>query len=188
MKGQMKRFIIFFILFFAVNCFADESINTGGEASPGIQMWFEEEDGSPSKVIYKIKVTDGTFTDNGDGTGSLANIGAEVDTLDTVTGRGATTTNAIQVGDIDINDTTPHLKWEDSTAGDDDFEAYADDDTWYLTNFNTSEVLIRANTTEIIFPNVNIGIQKGVGGAGFALDVTGTISATNLLKSKGDII
>ncbi len=50
---------------------------------------------------------------------------------------GATT-----AGDVDITDATPHLRWTDSTASEDDFEAYADGNQWYLTNVTDEKEII----------------------------------------------
>lgn len=48
------------------------------ESSEGIQTWLEEEDGSPSVIAYKIKVTNASLTDNADGTASLSISGGSV--------------------------------------------------------------------------------------------------------------
>ena len=59
----MKKHILFFLLFFIPSiCLA--------QVVPAPLNW-EEEDTNPSIYPYKIKVTNGTLTDNGDGTGSL---------------------------------------------------------------------------------------------------------------------
>ena len=81
----MKKYIILLLLLWTVNCFADENINTGGgEVDPGIQMWLEEEDGAPSILVYKTKVTNGTLTDNADGTGTVDTGGGDSVTVDSV--------------------------------------------------------------------------------------------------------
>ena len=59
---MLAKIILLFLLF-AAPCFA--------QPISGTKTWVEEEDGSPSIVIYKLKVTNGGLTDNADGTGSL---------------------------------------------------------------------------------------------------------------------
>ncbi|KKL28817.1 hypothetical protein LCGC14_2371370, partial [marine sediment metagenome] len=175
----MKRFIILFILFFAVNCFADESINTGGEVSPGIQMWVEEEDGSPSKVIYKLKVTNDAFTDNADGTGSLDLSGTETDTLDTVTGRGSTTTNTIQTGDIALTGSGPDITL--TPSGGDAMGIHAESDIFIIKNETDNHQWFRAEGNQSIFLNPDGGNVSIGGGLGFPdklLYVNGTTQIT----------
>ena len=90
-----------------------------------------EEDTSPSIYPYKIKVTNGTLTDNGDGTASIANIGSEVDTLDTVSDRGNTTDQTLTMSMINTGiaatevyqmnqavRTTDSVTFDDITMGD----------------------------------------------------------------------
>lgn len=78
------------------------------ESSEGIKTWLEEEDGSPSVIGYKLKVTNGTLTDNGDGTVSIP------------TGGGAGSGDNVTVNSTAI-DTTANIK--DST-----------DITWAITD------------------------------------------------------
>lgn len=62
MQDKIKK--IFFLILFL-------SIATISNAQPvgGIRTWLEEADGSPSIVVYKTVVDNGTLTDNADGTG-----------------------------------------------------------------------------------------------------------------------
>ena len=61
------------------------------DSSEGTKMWFEENDGSPSIIVYKTIVNNGTLTDNADGTGSLSG-GSVSDTVYGAGWNGDTTT------------------------------------------------------------------------------------------------
>ena len=61
------KFLIYVSLFFLFCNFSFAQ-----DSSEGIQTWVEEEDGSPSVIVYKTKVTNGTLTDNFDGTASIS--------------------------------------------------------------------------------------------------------------------
>ena len=68
-----KIFILLFGLFLLTPLYAQDS-------SEGIKTWVEEEDGSPSIIVYKLKVGNSELTDNADGTASLAG-GSELHTF-----------------------------------------------------------------------------------------------------------
>ena len=53
-------------------------------------------------------------------------------------------------GDQKITDGDPHLEFETTTAGHDDFELYAYDSEFYCTNVTDSEVLWKVNTLNLI--------------------------------------
>jgi len=79
------------------------NITFAQEGSEGIKTWLEEEDGSPSVIVYKTKVTNGTLTDGGDGTASLSIGGGGAPTdADYLVG----TTNGSLSGEIVVG-TTP---------------------------------------------------------------------------------
>ena len=61
--------------------------------------------------------------------------------------------NVEVIGEVEINirDATPHLQWVDTTASQDDFEAYADASQWYLTNVTDAIELIRFNASNNLF-------------------------------------
>jgi hypothetical protein len=73
-----------------------------------------EEDNSPETYPWQLKVTNGSLTDNGDGTVSLTVGGSEADTLDTVCDRGATTNQSITINDNDGDDNENMLTIGDS--------------------------------------------------------------------------
>jgi len=90
----MKKFIL--ILLFVLICntaHADVFSSVRG-------LIFSEEDGDPIGVPRTLKVTDGSLTDNLDGTFSLSAGGSQ--TLQDVTDNGATTTNEITAAGFNV--------------------------------------------------------------------------------------
>ena len=61
--------ILIFLFLFCQTAFSDDMINNGGIFNRG--MYFSEVDGSPTGKFKQIKVSNGTLTDNGDGTATL---------------------------------------------------------------------------------------------------------------------
>src|SRR3990167_5053046 len=53
--------------------------------------------------------------------------------------------------DLNVRDATPHLRWIDTTASEDDFECYADASQFYCTNFTDAIELIRFNASNNLF-------------------------------------
>lgn len=70
----MKKFFIFLLLI--ISCSSAYADISG-------KLNFEEADGSPSVYPYKLKVSNGTLTDNGDGTASLSTGGSSITGSDT---------------------------------------------------------------------------------------------------------
>jgi len=73
--------IIVFLLLFATSCFA--------QPVGGIKTWVEEEDGSPSIIIYKFIVDNATLTDNADGTGRFTGGSGDITTVGDITSGAA---------------------------------------------------------------------------------------------------
>ena len=57
--------------------------------------------------------------------------------------------------DLDVEDATPHVKWTDTNASQDDFESYADLSQWYLTNVTDSVELLRVDSSNSFFSQRN---------------------------------
>ena len=57
------------------------NISFAQDSSEGIKTWVEEEDGSPSIIVYKLKVGNSELTDNADGTASLAGGSGDITTV-----------------------------------------------------------------------------------------------------------
>jgi len=73
---------------------------------------------------------------------------SEVDTLDTVTGRGATTTNAITVGGLSIGDDDGTKAKSIKLGDDDDLTLFYDGRTGYVTSYiESDQMIIRPKTT-----------------------------------------
>ena len=53
--------------------------------------------------------------------------------------------------DLNVRDATPHLRWIDTTASEDDFECYADASQFYCTNVTDAIELIRFNASNNLF-------------------------------------
>ena len=77
-----KIFILLFGLFLLTPLYAQDS-------SEGIKTWVEEEDGSPSIIVYKLKVGNSELTDNADGTASLAGGSGDITTVGDITSGAA---------------------------------------------------------------------------------------------------
>lgn len=82
---MLKRLLLILAMIcFATDAFAQLKGRGGGSGS----LTIGEEDGNPSSTFTGLLFSNGTLTDNGDGTVSISNVGAEVDTLNTVCDRG----------------------------------------------------------------------------------------------------
>ena len=83
-----------------------------------------------------------------DGTGNIVwstvtgGISSEADTLDTVTGRGATTTNAITVGGLSIGDDDGTKAKSIKLGDDDDLTLFYDGRTGYVTSYIESDQML----------------------------------------------
>src|SRR3990167_4294419 len=65
------------------------NISFAQDSSEGIKTWVEEEDGSPSIIVYKLKVGNSELTDNADGTASLAGGSGDITTVGDITSGAA---------------------------------------------------------------------------------------------------
>ena len=141
----------------------------------------EEEDASPSMAACQtLKIPSGTFTDNGDGTfsfapagtGDITSVGDVASGLafdgtqgtlltfndadgDQTLGYDATNNDFEFSDDLDLNEATPHLKWVDTTASEDDYEAYADLNSFTLSNVTDGIVLLQFDSAYAAYlPNL----------------------------------
>ncbi len=165
------------LLFLTPRVWAGQAVNQYGLID--LCATIKEEDGSPSATgCQALKITNGSLTDNGDGTFSLslaAGAGDITAVGDCATGAcfegsdGAlltfnnasgdqtlsfdnTTQDFELSNDLTITDATPHIRLTDSTASSDDFEIYAEGSSLRIVDVTDSVELIRvlsSNTVEI---------------------------------------
>ena len=73
----------------------------------------------------------------------------------------------IVTDDLEIQDATPHLRFTDTTASEDDFEWYADNNQAYFTNVTDAVILLRFDSTntnaEIAGTNLNALRDRTIG-------------------------
>jgi len=126
----------------------------------------EEEDGSPSNTSCQgVEVPNGSLVDDGDGRFSLFSASVTF------------------TGDLDLEDATPHLRWTDTTTGDDDWEASANADVWRLTwtDGTTSEDFLQlVPPSDYFLPRLMNCSTMGTDGVGKLICGTGGSSAGDI--------
>ena len=119
----------------------------------------------------------------------------ETDTLDSVTGRGATTTNALTVGGVSIGDDDGSRTKSLTLGDDDDLTLYYDGSVGYVTSYiESDQMIIRPKTTPSdtyidmieggpvrLYHGSNTRLSTSATGVGISgdLDVTGKIFYSN---------
>ena len=146
--------------------------NAWADGAPGAIKEITEEDGSPSCFGYQLKFANGTVTDNADGTCSQAGGGSgDITSVGDVASGAAfdgtqgtiltfnnasgdqtlsfdNTTQDFELSDdLTLTNATPHVKLADSTAGDEDWEIYADGDAFIIHNVTLSKNMLNVTNS-----------------------------------------
>lgn len=176
MKSIAKAAKIIGLLYLLIMVFVQPVF---ADARTDSTLRIKEEDGSPSKTPHTLKVTNGTLTDNGDGTVSLdTGGGASGDSVTVNTTDTDTTAN--------IKDTTT-VTWavvDGGAGGPDDVQATAVDVTCTncLTNTEVASSDLATNVADADYGDITVSsgawtIEDSVTVTGWVL---GTSSATTL--------
>lgn len=116
------------------------------DSSEGIRTWLEEEDGSPSVVVYKAKVSNGSLTDNGDGTASVSTSGHDAVTL----GTDADVLLGLSTQQLTLDSQSANLIFAGPGSGaatDPTFRSLVDDDVPdTITLSNLSQITTKSHT------------------------------------------